>query len=200
MNRRLLSVTAAFGIVAGLLVLPTATVSADAVIVESGTIETIDRYIVQFEPGAVAVAVKADDPRAPEIARDAVADAIVDEVVADGGGVVHDYGDLPYVAVQTDDVASLWSMPGVVGVVPDMRVERALDTSLELIAADDSDLNAAIGGTRADGTGTAVAIIDDGISSTHPFFMKNGQTRVVAEACFTRFQCPNSSDQQTGTG
>ncbi|MGA1036102.1 MAG: hypothetical protein ACO3VI_12355, partial [Ilumatobacteraceae bacterium] len=171
MNRHLLSATATFGIVAGLLALPSATVSADAVIVES-----IDRYIVQFEPGAVAVTVKADDPRAPGIARDAVAEAIVDEVMADGGGVVHDYDDLAYVAVQTDDVASLWSMPGVVGVVPDMRVERALDTSLDVIAAADSDLSAAIGGTRADGTGTAVAIIDDGISPTHPFFMKNGQT------------------------
>ena len=67
MNRRLISAITSLGLVAGLLALPATTVAAEAVGVES-----IDRYIVQFEPGAVAVTVKADDPRAPEIARDAV--------------------------------------------------------------------------------------------------------------------------------
>ena len=70
------------------------------------------RYIVEFAPGAVPVVVKADHPDAPEVARDAVADAIAVDVTAAGGEVVFDYDTLPFIAVATDDLASLANAPG----------------------------------------------------------------------------------------
>jgi putative cell wall-binding protein/subtilisin family serine protease len=166
------------------------------------------RYIVEFRPGAVPVTVKADDPRAPEIARDAVADAIADDVIADGGALVYDYDTLPFVAIESDDASEVWAMPGVVNVTPEIMVTRTLDTSLDVIDAADGDLSAAIGGQVANGSGTAVAIIDDGIDRTHPSFMLNGVSRVVAEACFVVAStdpdyprsCPNGSSSGTGAG
>ena len=200
MLRRLLPLFALSTVVgAGSVALPTFPVSAEE-------IEVVGRYIVEFEPGAVPIVVKADDPRAPEVARDAVADAISSDVVKSGGGVLYDYDRLPFVAIETDDISAVWQMPGVVSVRPEIRVTRTLDGSLDVIEAADSDLSAAIGGGTADGRGTAVAIIDDGIMRTHPFFMKNGQSRVVAEACFVTNSvvaprsCPNGSDIALGTG
>ena len=197
--------------VVGLLVGPweSSAVSADVVtepVVTDGPAPT--RFVVELEPGAIAVTVKADDPRGPEIARDAVADAVVADVIADGGALLHDYDDLPFVAVETDNVASLMQMPGVVNVTPEILVTRALDTSLDVIDASDSDLDGAIGGQVANGLGTTVAVIDDGIQRTHPSFMLNGNSRVVTEACFVTpsgdpsypRSCPDGSSSRSGAG
>ncbi|MDA3012558.1 MAG: S8 family serine peptidase [Actinomycetota bacterium] len=162
------------------------------------------RYIVEFEPGAVPVTVKADDPRAPEIARDAVADAIAANVTASGGDVVFDYDTLPFIAVATDDVAALADAPGVVSIEPEEIVRRALDDAINIVDATDVDMAAAINGAPIAGTGFAVAIIDDGVDKSHEFFQGSSGTRVVAEGCFTDNECVvgvgDDNNARTGDG
>lgn len=147
------------------------------------------RYLVELEPGAIPVTVKLDHPNIDQISRDAVAEFVSAEVEASGGEVVHDYGDLPYLVVEEAGPSHLSNLPGVVRVIEEPTVRRTISDSLDQIDATDVDMSGAIGGARADGSGWAVAVIDDGIDRSHPFFVKNGQSRVVAEACFTSNSC-----------
>jgi len=82
---------------------------------QSGVDDGAASCIAQFEPGAVVVTVKADDPGTPEIAWDAVADLKSNEVAVDGERSLRDYHGLSFVAVETDDLASQLAMPGVLG-------------------------------------------------------------------------------------
>ncbi len=65
--------------------------------------------------------------------------------------------------------------PGITDVIVDQVATRALDDSVPLV-------NAPARWTEGfTGTGTTVAVIDDGVASGHP----NLAGKVVAEACFT---------------
>ena len=198
--RRLLALTSVIGVISGLMVV--ASGSAPASASGSEVSEAIDvPYIVELDPAAAVVVVKADDPRAPEIARDAVADTVIDSVQQRGDAIAHDYDDLPFLAVETNDPTGLAMLPGVLSVTPDIRVERGLASSLPVINAEDRDLDGALGGVRADGSGWAVAVIDDGIDRAHQFFARaDGSSRVIAEACRTRGYCPGGTTSTSGTG
>ncbi|MGA1748102.1 MAG: S8 family serine peptidase, partial [Ilumatobacteraceae bacterium] len=189
------------GLLAGLVVFSgTTPVAADVAPPDSPSSGTA-RYVVELEAGAIAIEVKPDHPNVDEIARDAVAESVVADVEARGDALVYDYGDLPFVAVETDDPEALASIPGVRSVVEDIVVERTLSTSLGIVNAQDSDLDGILGGERADGTGWAVAVIDDGIDRTHPFFLRaDGTSRVIAEACRTRGACPGGTTSSEGLG
>ncbi|MDA3029644.1 MAG: S8 family serine peptidase, partial [Actinomycetota bacterium] len=198
--RRLLALTSVIGVISGLMGVASGSAPASA----SGSVvsEAIDvPYIVELDPAAAVVVVKADDPRAPEIARDAVADTVIDSVQQRGDAIAHDYDDLPFLAVETNDPAGLAMLPGVLSVTPDIRVERELASSLPVINAEDRDLDGALGGVRADGSGWAVAVIDDGIDRAHQFFARaDGSSRVIAESCRTRGYCPGGTTSTSGTG
>ncbi|MBU3717704.1 MAG: hypothetical protein FGM45_05295 [Actinobacteria bacterium] len=72
---------------------------------------------------------------------------------------------------------------------------------LDVINADDSDLDTAYFGSRLDGTGWAVAVIDDGIDSGHPYLSDaTGKSRVIAEACRTNRNCSGGAKGADGPG
>ena len=105
-NTRLPMVVVA-GLLAGLVVFSgTTPVAADVAPPDSPPSGTA-RYVVELEAGAIAIEVKPDHPNVDEIARDAVAESVVADVEARGDALVYDYGDLPFVAVETDDPEAL---------------------------------------------------------------------------------------------
>ncbi|MFI0419317.1 S8 family serine peptidase [Spongiactinospora sp. 9N601] len=116
------------------------------------------------------------------------------------GPVLQTFTELPVVTVRGDRAAleRLRRQPGVVSVSEDTPVPPALDRSIPLIGA---NRTRAAGFT---GTGTAVAILDTGVATRHPFL----GGRVVAEACFSPIDanysatslCPNGTAQQEGPG
>ena len=111
------------------------------------------------------------------------------------------YASLPFVALQVDPAgrAALERSPDVAAVHTDQLSAPALAESIDHVRADDAQ---ALGLT---GAGTAVAIIDAGVDSTHPM-LDDGA--VVAEACFAQGpsftdaggDCPNGATTQVGAG
>src|SRR5690606_18069149 len=107
---------------------------------------------------------------------------------------------IPFMALKADPDALLYLIqsPDVVSIVEDLKLYKQLSRSVPHIGA------ASLHQTGFDGTGQAVAILDDGIDANHEFF----GGRVVAEACFSnafqepgdRTTCPNNQQTQIGTG
>ncbi len=80
--------------------------------------------------------------------------------------------------------------------LPTTGASSSLKNSLAVIKASDADLPATV-----DGSDWAIAIIDAGIDTSHPFFKDaSGQSRVIAEACFAGNKCPNGSSSSVGPG
>jgi subtilisin len=103
------------------------------------------------------------------------------------------YVSIPFIALSVDlyGVRQLRADPGVASLERDLLLRPTLDRTTQVIGVPAAR---AIGQT---GTGRAVAILDTGVESTHPFF----GGRVVDQACFsTQASCPNGLTSQTGTG
>jgi subtilisin family serine protease len=106
---------------------------------------------------------------------------------------------VPFIVVDGDAAtrAALAASPDVVRVIEDKIVRLNLAESVPLIQADQA------WDAGYDGTGTAVAILDTGVDSSHPFLAG----KVAAEACFSSTQagvsqstCPNGTETQIGAG
>ena len=99
---------------------------------------------------------------------------------------------IPYVAFRVDEVGliTLLTTPQVTSVIEDGIAELTLDSSTAVINADEVW---ALGG---DGSGRAVAVLDTGVQSNHPFL----GGRITAEACFSENFCPNGRYVQKGRG
>ncbi|WP_240929580.1 S8 family peptidase [Streptomyces coryli] len=119
---------------------------------------------------------------------------------ASAGETLQSFDTLPVVTLKVDDggLDELAAKPGVVSVTEDIPVRPALDQSVPLVGGDKAR---AAGKT---GKGSAVAILDTGVATQHPFL----KDRVVAEACFSPADpdysasslCPNGTETQEGPG
>ena len=126
--------------------------------------------------------------------------AVLDRVKGYDAASVKRFKFIPYMALQVDSTAlkSLASSSLVASIEEDVPVPPSLDASVPAIHADEAW---AAGYT---GAGQAVAILDTGVDSSHPFL----SGRVVSEACYSttdaEYQsvtvCPNGEESQTGPG
>jgi subtilisin len=105
---------------------------------------------------------------------------------------------IPFMAIMVNDaqLQQLQASTLVTSITLNQRVYPMLQESIPLIGA---DVTAANGLT---GVGQAVAILDTGVDSNHPFF----EGRVTHEACFSTDEfpyvtnCPNGMNEQYGPG
>ncbi|MFB7177345.1 S8 family serine peptidase [Streptomyces sp. NPDC056257] len=119
---------------------------------------------------------------------------------AAAGETKQDFESLPVVTLKVDKAGldRLAAQPGVVAVTEDKPEPATLDESVPLIGGDAA---AAAGKT---GTGTAIAVLDTGVATQHPFL----KGRVKTEACFSPIDpdlgatslCPNGAAEQEGPG
>ena len=106
----------------------------------------------------------------------------------------------PMIAMTVDknELEAIAADPEVTAIYADSLNYTNLQDSVPLIGMEPDGAYA----MGADGTGQAVAILDTGVQSNHPFL--NG--KVVGEACFSNSYsgdtslCPNGTSSQTGTG
>ncbi|MFI9122644.1 S8 family serine peptidase [Streptomyces bikiniensis] len=119
---------------------------------------------------------------------------------ATAGETKQKFETLPVVTLRVDRAGldRLAAQPGVVSVTEDRPEPPTLDQSVPLIGGDAA---AKAGKT---GTGTAVAVLDTGVATQHPFL----KGRVKAEACFSPVDpdlgatslCPDGTERQEGPG
>jgi len=153
----------------------------------------------------------ADDPVDPPL-YDRTADGdtvrvnVVTETRADLSGAasvgdtLQSFDTLPLVTLRVDKagLAELAAQDGVVSVTEDGLSAPSLDQSIPVIGADTAHK------AGKTGAGSAIAIIDTGVATNHPFF----KDRIVAEACFSPVDaaygatslCGNGAATQEGTG
>lgn len=119
-----------------------------------------------------------------------------------GGTIIDSLDNVPYALVADLTTRELAEIPGVTSIGLPVTVSVDLDSALASIHAAGEDLDVFTAGSGANGAGTAIAIIDDGIDRLHPFFFDDmGSSRVVAEACFLlTFGCTSDSHSATGEG
>ncbi|MDR9392552.1 MAG: S8 family serine peptidase, partial [Trueperaceae bacterium] len=121
-----------------------------------------------------------------------------------GQAVVHRLATTPGVTLRVDaaGLAALRADPRVARVAPDVRLEAFLPRSVPAIHAPDAWADRSDGAPGFDGTGTAIAVLDDGADDDHPHF--DGKT--VTEACFSgagdpaASLCPDGTTEQHGDG
>ena len=103
------------------------------------------------------------------------------------------FWSIPFLVLDVgpDALAELRASPGVHAVTQDVRFQLHLSESIPLIGAD------ATATDGLDGSGQAVAIVDTGVDSGHPFL----QGRIVDEACFSaEGACPSGGTTEIGPG
>lgn len=126
--------------------------------------------------------------------------SFLQKIVQKQGRELKRFKTLPYVVLEGNEIflQSLFSMSSEIASIQEDRLHvPTLAESVPLIGGDKA------WAAGATGAGQAVAIIDSGVDSTHPFL--NG--KVVAEACYSTTNgakstsvCPNGQDEQVGTG
>lgn len=113
--------------------------------------------------------------------------------------------------VTRDQLTRLQARSDVAQIELDIPIPLALDGSIPLIGADTVWATNNVFGTTTNnrGQGQAVAILDTGIDIDHPMFLdEEGNSRVVAEACFSSHfpsfgvisMCPDNAEQSTSAG
>jgi hypothetical protein len=126
-------------------------------------------------------------------------EALLDRLAAYDVRSVKTFETVPYVAMTVDAAGldALAADPGVYDVHEDALYPTSLAESTAIVGAP------AAWQQGFSGAGQAVAVLDTGTDTGHPFF----GGRAVAEACFSSSQagvavsnCPNGQTQQTGPG
>nr|WP_079083011.1 proprotein convertase P-domain-containing protein [Streptomyces antibioticus] len=178
--------------------------------VMAATLSAIPAHATDSTTGT-STATTADDPIDPPL-YDRTADGdtvrvnVVTETRADLSGAasvgdtLQSFDTLPLVTLRVDKagLAELAAQDGVVSVTEDGLSAPSLDQSIPVIGADTAHK------AGKTGAGSAIAIIDTGVATNHPFF----KDRIVAEACFSPIDaaygatslCGNGAATQEGTG
>ncbi|MFF5491943.1 proprotein convertase P-domain-containing protein [Streptomyces aquilus] len=178
--------------------------------VMAATLSAIPAHATDSTSGT-STATTADDPIDPPL-YDRTADGdtvrvnVVTETRADLAGAasvgdtLQSFTTLPLVTLRVDrsGLAELAAQDGVVSVTEDGLSAPSLDQSIPVIGADTAHK------AGKTGAGSAIAIIDTGVATNHPFF----KDRIVAEACFSPVDanygatslCGNGAATQEGTG
>ncbi|MFH8463513.1 proprotein convertase P-domain-containing protein [Streptomyces sp. NPDC017991] len=162
-------------------------------------------------PSATAASARAGDPIDPPL-YDGTADGGTVRVnvvtgnrtdlagAAGTGDTLQTFDTLPIVTLRVDrsGLTALAAQPGVVSVTEDVPAPPSLDQSVPLVGG------AAAAKAGKTGAGSAIAVLDTGVDTGHPFF----QDRVIAEACFSPTDaeysatslCPDGTAAEEGPG
>jgi subtilisin len=127
-----------------------------------------------------------------------IADGLERELVGSDAGDVQRLITLAAVVVEIgpSGLERLVRSPRVASIEPDEELMLLLEESIPLVGAD------VLHTAGVEGSGYAVAVLDTGVDTTHPFFAG----RVVAEACFSsdagtqETLCPGGKPVQIGPG
>lgn len=159
-----------------------------------------------------------DDERIEQV-RDA-RERFLDGLPSESWTAAKDVGTLPYFAVTLDPAGiEATRMSGVVSLIAhdeqrlvpfgDKRVlADAAPVDPSSLAPTSLNSTATMGAVSAwaagwNGAGATIAVIDTGVETSHPYLMRDGSPKTIAEACFaTAFgfrssPCPNGVSMQT---
>lgn len=105
---------------------------------------------------------------------------------------VRRYQYMPFLALEVDETALkiIETNPKVIGIYEDEILTPSLAESTAIINADDAWT------LGNQGLGQAVAVIDTGVDSTHPFL----SGKIVSEACYSENLCPGGEQEEIGPG
>lgn len=170
---------------------------------EKGNVQVIVRFSAAQVPQGFAAEGKLKNPKAMEAQRAAIAhlqDVVANRLPQQSAAKAKRFKHIPFMAVEVDQQGfqDLLNSPEIDLVEMDVPVPPSLTQSIPLIGGDGSGLFSGYSGA-----GQAVAILDTGVETSHPFF----GGRVVEEACYSTTVsgqstsvCPNGLNEQVGPG
>lgn len=169
--------------------------STSPAMAEGGDAQPLELLQKAMDNGSVRVIVKLDTPTIGltgtlgEIQRRAVLSAAQANVLARqsilGTTNARSFKHQPFMALEVNPagLADLVKSSGVTAIEEDIPVPPSLSSSISLIGADTA------WGSGYSGAGWAVAILDTGVDSDHPFLTG----KVVSEACYSSTYVPYNS-------
>jgi len=157
------------------------------------------------------VALTGDDDQRVSQVRSA-RDRLLAELPAGSWSQVKDVGTLPYLALSLDsagvEATRQSGQVQAIGYDDQTWAPIAETKSPSSIAPSSINSTATMGAVSAwaagwKGAGATVAVIDTGVETSHPYLMRNGSPKTIAEACFAvaglnrTSMCPNSASMLT---
>ena len=168
---------------------------------EEGSVRVMVGVRTAFAPEGKLPAATADQQRREIASTQAVVLSRLPQVVQKNS-TVRRFASIPYLAmsVTAQELRALEQMPEVTSIQKDKLVQPTLVNSVPFIGG----TTAWSSGISYSGAGQAVAVLDTGVDSEHPFFVG----KVVAEACYSTTDaskgsvsvCPEGVQSSTDTG
>jgi subtilisin family serine protease len=182
---------------------PMATETASDVVAPAGPTRVIVTLATDVPPESGLTAWKDIVDRRATIAADQ--NRLARTLTTTGSVTTRRYTLVPAIAatVTPDGLTALENDPNVLSIEPDTLVAVDLASSTGIVQAD------TMWTAGHTGAGTAIAVLDTGVQSSHPMFAAGPSgTRVVAEACFSSTDvawgetslCPDGTVASTVTG